>query len=279
MRLGNHLRLLRKAGLALLPVSFVFADTALAENNKEPSGRYFWSGNWSLTVGGDFYRQPRFTGSSKYIFSTQPLISFGQTGVAERFSSRNDNISFALLDMQDFRVGVTGEFLMARGGSQADGLKDVPWGGEVGGFMEFYPTDWFRLRGELRHGIRAHKGIVGEVAGDAFYDVTPAIRVSGGPRLSVASKKYFDTYYGINAEEFAASGLSVYDPDGGGISSVGLGGAVTWMTTDKITTSLYAEYSKLQGKAANSSLVRERGSRNQLTVGVSATYRFDFTLD
>lgn len=279
MRLRNHLYILRMAGLALLPVSFVFVSPASAENAEKSSGRYFWSGNWSLTVGGDFYRQPRFTGSSKYILSAQPLISFGQTGVAERFSSRNDNISFALLDMQDFRVGVTGEFLMARGGSQADGLKDVPWGGEVGGFMEFYPTDWFRMRAELRHGIRAHKGIVGELAGDAFYDVTPTIRVSGGPRASFGSKKYFDTYYGINAEESAASGLSVYDPDGSGISSVGLGGAITWKTTDKITTSLYTEYSNLQGKAADSSLVKERGSRNQLTVGVSATYRFDFTLD
>lgn len=279
MRLRNHLHVLRMAGLALLPVSFFFANSASAENVEKSSGRYFWSGNWSLTVGGDFYRQPRFTGSSKYILSAQPLISFGQTGVAERFSSRNDNISFALLDMQDFRVGVTGEFLMSRGGSQADGLKDVPWGGEVGGFMEFYPTDWFRMRAELRHGIRAHKGIVGELAGDAFYDVTPAIRISGGPRVSFASKKYFDTYYGINAEESAASGLSVYDPDGSGISSVGLGGAITWKTTDKITTSLYTEYSNLQGKAADSSLVKERGSRNQLTVGVSATYRFDFTLD
>lgn len=279
MRLRNHWCILWKAGLALLPVSFVFVSSAAAENVEKSSGRYFWSGNWSLTVGGDFYRQPRFTGSSKYILSAQPLISFGQTGVAERFSSRNDNISFALLDMQDFRVGITGEFLMARGGSQADGLKDVPWGGEVGGFMEFYPTDWFRMRAELRHGIRAHKGIVGELAGDAFYDVTPAIRVSGGPRVNFASKKYFDTYYGINAEESVASGLSVYDPDGGGISSVGLGGAITWKTTDKITTSLYTEYSNLQGKAADSSLVKERGSRNQLTVGVSATYRFDFTLD
>jgi outer membrane scaffolding protein for murein synthesis (MipA/OmpV family) len=267
------------AALVVVPVTMTLVNPVMAQESSQSPGKYFWSGNWSLTVGGDFYRQPRFTGSSKYILSAQPLISFGQTGVAERFSSRNDNISFALLDMQDFRVGVTGEFLMARGGSQADGLKDVPWGGEIGGFMEFYPTDWFRLRTELRHGIRAHKGIVGEVAGDAFHDVTPAIRVSGGPRLNFASKKYFDTYYGINAEESAASGLSVYDPDGGGISSVGLGGAVTWKTTDKITTSLYAEYASLQGKAASSSLVKERGSRNQLTVGVSATYRFDFTLD
>lgn len=274
--LHNHIVM---GAVAYLSLAAMMTAPAIAADSDKPSGKHFWSGDWSLTVGGDFYRQPRFTGSSKYIMSAQPLISFGRTGVAERFASRNDNISFALMDMQDFRLGVTGEFLSARGGSQADGLKDIPWGGEIGAFMEFYPTDWFRLRTELRHGIRAHEGIVGEVAGDAFYDVTPQIRVSGGPRVSFASKKYFDTYYGINAEESVASGLSVYDPDGGGFSSAGLGGAITWLTTDKITTTLYAEYEKLQGKAARSSLVTERGSRNQLTVGVSATYRFDFSLE
>ncbi len=279
MYLRHFYRHIPLAAAAVLSCSALVTAPAAAQEAEQKSGKYFWSGDWSLTVGGDFYRQPRFTGSSKYILSAQPLISFGRTGVAERFSSRNDNISFALLDMEDFRVGLTAEFLMARGGSQADGLKDIPWGGEVGGFMEFYPTDWFRLRTELRHGIRAHKAIVGEVAGDAFHDVTPTIRVSGGPRLSFGSKKYFDTYYGINAEESLASGLSVYDPDGGGIASAGLGGAITWMTTDKITTTLYAEYARLQGKAADSSLVKERGSRDQLTLGVSATYRFDFSLD
>jgi MipA family protein len=34
----------------------------------------------------------------------------------------------------------------------------------------------------------------------------------------------------------------------------------------------------LMGAAADSSLVRERGSPDQFLVGVTATYRFDFTL-
>lgn len=53
---------------------------------------------------------------------------------------------------------------------------------------------------------------------------------------------------------------------------------MTWKVTDKITTSAFAEYSRLLGPAAQSILVRERGSRDQLTIGLSATYRFDFTL-
>ncbi len=60
--------------------------------------------------------------------------------------------------------------------------------------------------------------------------------------------------------------------------SWGAGGAVTWKTTDQLTTSVFAEYQRLAGPAADSSLVRERGSKNQLLLGASASYRFDFTL-
>ena len=48
--------------------------------------------------------------------------------------------------------------------------------------------------------------------------------------------------------------------------------------TDPMTASLFGEYSRLEGPAADSSLVRERGDRNQFMVGVSTTYRFDFKM-
>lgn len=77
--------------------------------------------------------------------------------------------------------------------------------------------------------------------------------------------------------EAAASGHAETHP-GNGIKSVGFGDAVTWKATDGITTSLFGEYERLKGRATESSLVRERGSADQLTIGLSATYRFDFTL-
>ncbi len=68
-------------------------------------------------------------------------------------------------------------------------------------------------------------------------------------------------------------GIRSHDGDRGGI-----GGAVTWKTTEKVTTSAFGEYSRLLGPAADSSLVKERGSPNQFLFGVSATYRFDFQM-
>ena len=268
-----------KRSLATVAAALPLLAPASAE--AQQAGRHFWSGDWSLTVGAAGLVAPSFDGSKDWIFKVTPVVSLSRQGSATRFSSRNDNPSFGFVDTGVFRAGVAGKLVFRRDEDTDDSLKGldpVKFGVEAGGFVEVYPTDNIRLRGEVRRGIRSHSGVVADVAVDVFDDLSPTVRVSGGPRLSMASADYFDAYYGVSAEESARSGLPRYDP-GGGIKSVGAGAAITWKTTDKITTSFFTEYERLMGPAADSPLVDRRGSRNQLTVGVSATYRFDFTLD
>ena len=245
------------------------------------AGDSWWSGDWELKLGAEGYVAPRFSGSKSYMLMGRPLISLGKAGPEARFVSRNDNISFSLYDEGMVRAGLTGKLVLPRKGSDDDalkGLSPVKLGAEVGGFAEVYPTDWLRLRTEIRRGIRSHQGIVGDVAIDAFTDVTPTIRVSAGPRLHLASQDYMNAYYGVNARESAKSGLKRYSPKGG-VESAGIGSEINWKATEKVDTSLFAEYKRLMGPAADSSLVRERGSKNQFVIGVSATYRFGFSLD
>lgn len=240
----------------------------------------WFRGDWYLTVGATGMVAPDFEGARDYMFRASPIISLGKAGPEARFTSRNDNISLALVDEAGLRAGVTGKLLFSRDQDDSPalrGLEPIRWGGEAGGFIEFYPADWMRVRVEARHGIRSHDGIVGDLAVDAFHDVSETVRVSAGPRLSFASKDYFEAYYGVTPAESVASGLTPFEPESG-IRSAGVGGAVTWKVNEKTTTSLFGEYSRLMGSAADSSLVRERGSRDQFTVGVSGTYRFDFNL-
>jgi len=253
--------------------------TAYAEDG---DGLFGWvHGDWKLIVGATGMVAPDFEGAKDLMFSVSPVISLGKAGPEARFTSRNDGISFSLYDNGAVRAGLNGKIIFERDGDDADeleGLDPVRWGAEIGGFAEVYPTDWLRVRGEVRQGIRSHDGVVADVRADAFLDVTPSVRVSGGPRISFATEEYFESYYGVNAQESADSGLSEYQPDGGGIKSIGFGGAYDWKVTEKFTTSVFSEYSRLLGSAADSSLVEERGSPNQFTFGVSAAYRFDFTM-
>lgn len=245
-----------------------------------PQKQHFYSGNWSLTVGASVYEAPKFEGDDTYDIAIDPIISIGKTGGDDRFSSRNDNMSFALLEKSLIRLGVVGKILQERDSDTSGDLKGlgrVKWGGEVGGFAEIYPTDWLRGRAEVRQGIRSHNGITSDIAVDAYKNLTPSVQISGGPRAFYATKDYFKTYYGVSADESIRSGLREFHPDSGW-GAFGAGGAITWKATNKITTSVFSEFKRLTGDAGDSSLVFQRGDKNQFTMGLSASYRFDFTL-
>lgn len=265
---------MRNAILAALAGVLVLSATpALADA--------WWSGDWYLKVGGAAFVAPRYQGDNSYLFQGKPMISLGRADQTVRFTSRNDNPSFSLYDSGALRAGVTGKLVLPRDKDTSrdlKGLDPVKFGIEAGGFAEVYPTDWMRIRAEVRRGIRSHDGIVADVAADAFIDVTDTIRLSAGPRVSFATEGYMDAYYGVSARESKRSGLRKYEAEGG-VQSAGLGAAIDWKATEKIDTSLFAEYSRLLGPVADSSLVKERGARDQFLIGVSATYRFDFTID
>lgn len=254
-----------------------YGDSQTASSSR---GEHWWSGDWYLTLGAKGFVAPSYEGATEYLLRAAPVISIGRPGRSARFSSLNDNASIGFIDTGVFRAGLTGKLITGRDDDDSDdlkGLHEVDWGFELGGFAEFYPTDNIRGRVEVRRGLGAHDGVVADVSIDAFKDLTPTVRVSAGPRATFATENYFQEYYGVNAAESAASGLKEYSP-GGGLKSLGVGGQITWQTTEKVTTSAYAEYSRLMGPAADSSLVEERGSANQATFGVQATYRFDFSL-
>ncbi len=275
------IRTLRYSSVAAVLALTVAGSAFAQQSSAGGSGVFDWiHGDWKLIVGATGMVAPDFNGAKDMMFSVSPIISLGKAGPEARFTSRNDNISISLFDNGAVRGGVNGKILFSRDSDDSDelkGLDPVRWGAEIGGFAEVYPTDWLRLRGEVRQGVRAHDGVVAELRADAFQDVTPAVRISGGPRLTYASADYFHSYYGVSASESVASGLSEYEPDGG-LASVGVGGAIDWKTTEQFTTSFFGEYQRLLGPAADSSLVREGGSVNQFTFGFSAAYRFDFTL-
>lgn len=243
-------------------------------------GDAWWSGDWYLKVGAAGFVAPRYEGAKSYLLQVQPLISLGKAGQTVRFSSRNDNPSFAFFDNGPIRAGVVGKLVMPRNANDSadlKGLDPVKLGVELGGFVEAYPTDWVRVRAEVRQGIRSHDGVVADLSADAFTDLTPTVRLSAGPRLSLASNGYMDAYYKVDGREAIRSGLAKYNPNGG-LQSAGIGGAITWQATEKIEASAFTEYKRLLGDVAESSLVRERGAKNQFLIGLSSTYRFDFTL-
>jgi len=66
---------------------------------------------------------------------------------------------------------------------------------------------------------------------------------------------------------------TAFDADAGFVS-YGISANAIIPMTDNVTLTVFSSLSRLSGDAANSSLVRERGSRDQAFFGLATAYTF-----
>ena len=236
------------------------------------------SGNWTMTIGAEGRYEPDYEGANHSMLSPTPIFSIRRAGSVDQFRSPRDNVSIALTDFGDLRAGLAGKFVTSRKASsysELNGLGDVKAAFEVGGFIEYFPVDWFRVRNETRQGFGGHQGVVSDFSADFIVPVTPAITISAGPRFTWESTKAVAPYFGIDALQASVSGLSPFDAKGGA-HTAGAGAQIKYRIDPQWEVHSFVEYDRLLGDAAKSPLTTARGSLNQTTVGIGASYSFDF---
>ncbi|WKA29510.1 MipA/OmpV family protein [Bradyrhizobium roseum] len=238
------------------------------------------SGTWTATVGvGGEYR-PDYPGSKNWMLSPMPIFSIRRAGTVQEFRGPRDSASIALIDFGDLRAGPAFKYVKERKSSdhsELNGLADVKAAFEVGGFVEYYPVDWLRLRSELRQGLGGHKGTVADLSSDFIVPLIDRITISAGPRFTWKSTKAVAPYFDVDPVQSVASGLPVFDAKGGPYS-VGVGTQVSYRINPQWEVHAYVEYEKLFGDAADSPIVKLRGASNQTTIGLGASYSFDFKI-
>jgi outer membrane protein len=238
------------------------------------------SGNWTVMVGTGGEYKPDFEGSKHSMLSPVPIFSIRRAGSAEQFHSPRDGASIALIDFGDLRAGPAAKFRSSRKAnsySELNGLGDVGAAIELGGFVEYFPVDWFRTRIETRQGLGGHHGVVADFSADVIVPVLQRFTISAGPRFTWESTKATSPYFGIDAVQAMATGLPAFNAKGGA-HSVGAGAQVSYRVNPQWEVRSYVEYDRLLGDAAKSPLVAMRGSVNQTTVGIGASYAFDFKI-
>jgi outer membrane protein len=235
------------------------------------------SGTWTVMVGIGGAYTPDFEGARRSMLSPVPIFSIRRAGSTEQFRGPRDGASIALIDFGDLRAGPVGKFVASRKAnsySELNGLGDVTTAVELGGFVEYFPVDWFRTRAELRQGIGGHHGVVADLSADVIVPVIQRLTISAGPRFTWESTQATSPYFGIDAAQAMATALPVFDAKGGA-HSVGAGAQVSYRLNPQWEVHSYVEYERLLGDAAKSPLVTLRGSPNQTTFGMGASYSFD----
>lgn len=234
--------------------------------------------DWTFTIGAAGLYTPDFLGSKDY--SAVPVPDLKVEYKDDFFASVFDGVGYNVINSDGWRAGPVVKYAFGRDeddNSALRGLGDVDGTVELGGFIE-YELEPFSAKLELRQGVNGHEGLIGEVGlsySNAVDLFGPPIFFSFGPRLSFGDETYNNAFFGINGSQSARSGLSRYEAESG-LVSYGIGGFAMMPVTDSISISVFGGYDRLGSQAADSPLVSERGSENQLMVGFGISYQFGY---
>lgn len=227
-----------------------------------------------VTVGVGIQRTPEFPGGEMDRWAPWPIIRFQKTDAPVRPIVIDDGFGPISL-VKAGPVSIGPHLSLHQGRDEEDvgvPIGDISTTVELGMFAQADISDNFRLRGHLRKGIGGHKGWVGDIGGDAFV-AAGRLHLSAGPRLRLGDGRYMRSFYGVDVAQSAATGLPLHDP-GAGIHSVGATAGALYRLGGGIGIHGYARYDRLVGDAAESPIVLNYGTRDQLSVGIGLSYSF-----
>lgn len=218
--------------------------------------------------------QPKFVGAGTGDLSPLLHVSIARGNEPFRFSAPDDSFSIALVRSGPFSFGPAANLTGSRKEKDVGApVGDVKRTIEAGGFVNYWIGQNFRLRGEVRKGLNGHKGVVGNVGADVVWRDGDRYVFSVGPRVLFSDARYQRAYFEVTPAASLASGLPVYRP-GGGIHAIGLASGYSVQLSPQFGLFDYVRYERLIGDAAKSPMVRQFGSRNQVSVGLGVSYTF-----
>lgn len=231
-------------------------------------------GGFTVTLGAGAQTYPKYPGSDSYGVNPLPIFGFRRAGTPMPFEAPDDGFGLGLLGRDSMiNLGPAVRFQNKREEDDVGApVGDVGFTVEVGGFVEIFPSENFRLRAELRQGIGGHDGLVGDLGADLVIRDDDTI-FSIGPRMRWADNDFHDAYFGVPFS-IPASGLPAYDP-GSGIYAFGAMAGLTHRLGRNWGVQAYAGYDRLVGDAADSPIVRAFGSRDQFSGGAGLFIEFN----
>jgi len=218
--------------------------------------------------------KPKFVGSDES--RILPLFDFDLARGADPFAveAPDDSFGIRLFSKGGFSAGPAANIQSKRKNSDVGAdVGKVSTTVEVGGFVQYQASESIRLRGDLRKGIGGHDGLVGSFGADYFWRDGDKYVLSIGPRVLASDGRFQRAYFGVDNAAALATGLPAYRPDGG-VYAVAATSGLSYQFDSRFGLFGYARYERLVGDAADSPIIREYGSRNQLAGGLGLNYTF-----
>ncbi len=226
-------------------------------------------------VGAGVSYQPHDPTGSRYETRPVPYVDLDWGAVS---LSTDDGLTWSALNSNGFTAGPYLNYLQGRtSNGSLQGLRNVSDMAEVGGFIQYAPADFWRVYarvGQAVGGGHSQSGALGKVGGELGYPLGGGIIGSSGLAANFADARQTQTYFGVDANESAASGLRAYNASGG-FQNVTLTQSFAFPLAPNWSLLTSASWVRLVGSAADSSIVKQAGDVNQGQVQTAISYTFN----
>jgi MipA family protein len=258
----------------------IFAPNALklfSSSNKILDQRKIWGApkkDWSIMLGGLTFLSPDYEGSDDVQVQGFPFIDISWRN--RFFLNFQQGLGVNIIRNKNLTFGTSIGYYGSRKDDDNDalmGLGDVDGGVDARLFV-FVPVGPISLTSMYRRDLSGnHDGSIFSVGALYFKLISRKLRVNLQGRLNFASEKFMNTYFDINLSQASRSSMTVYDADAG-IKDISAFNILIYSFTRHWNVVSFMGFSRLLGDAANSPIVKERGTANQFRFGLGFSYRF-----
>ena len=225
-------------------------------------------------VGAGISYQPHDPSGSRYETRPVPYLDLDWGNVS---LSTDDGLSWSALNTHGFTAGPYINYLQGRtSNGELRGLRDVSDMAEVGGFIQYAPADFWRVYAQLGRAVGGghDNGVLGKLGGELGYPLGGGIIGSSSLMAHFADARQTQAFFGVDANESAASGFRPYNASGG-FQNVTLTQSFEFPLAPNWSLLTSASWVHLVGSAADSSIVKQAGDVNQGQVQTAISYKFN----
>ena len=232
---------------------------------------------WRSVVGVAAELQPIYDGAAAYKGSGGPTIDIRFRDIA--FLSTGEGLGFNFLRGDHYQAGVGVTYDLGR--QEKDdltnlrGMGDIPAApvAKMYGSVVLSKKFPLILRVSVRQFIGGAEGAVGDAA---VYTPLPGSSKTfvmfAGPSITLGTRHYLQTLYGVTPEQSLASGHPVYEISHAGTTNAGVGFSATKFFGEHLLLNLETAISQIRGSPAHSPLVEERTQR---AIALSFAYHWE----
>lgn len=233
--------------------------------------------DWSIRLGAGALYAPDYEGSNNYKIVPAPLVMVSYRDLIFLRGPMLGANAFTWKGPVDkLQVGPLVRYRFGRNEDDSDdlrGMGDIDGSIELGAFVNYSIGPWSA-------GLTVFQGVGGD--DDALTaKLSAGLRLPLGPKLTLSGElattwvddNYMEAYFGVTAKQSARTRLRQYKPEGG-FKDAGLSVGLDYKLTEGWGITGRLGYKRLLGDAADSPLVKTRGSADQFSTGLFVGYKF-----